>query len=262
MYSKSLGASLKRQFAIISALIIREMTTRYGTKFGGYMWAVLDPVLFIGILTLVFSAIARLPPLGRSFVLFYATGYLAFYSYRSTADQIAKSIEANKALLNYPVVTPYDTIISRIILQLITLFAVNMLLFTCINLFSPIGSIDLEPVIIASILAISLGSGVGAANAVWFHMNTTYEHVWGIINRPAFMVSGVFFLPEEIPHPYREFLMWNPMIHVVGLFRTGFYPTYRAAYVDLTYVVGIAIFSVVFGFVLVWMFDARIREPK
>ncbi len=262
MYSKPFSDSLKQQFAIISALIIREMTTRYGNKFGGYMWAVLDPVLFIAILTAVFSAVAHIPPLGRSFMLFFATGYASFYIYRSTADQVANAVEANRALLNYPVVRPYDAIISRVLLQAATLFVVNLLLFGAMSFFVAIGPIRMGPILAASAIGLTLGAGVGISNIVWFHLNSTYQHVWGVINRPAFMVSGVFFLPETIPLPFREILMWNPLVHLVGLFRMGFYPTYRASYVNLPYVIGLAVFSVVFGLFLVWLFDARLREPK
>ena len=151
---------------------------------------------------------------------------------------------------------------SRIILQVITLFVVNILLFGFLYLVTGFEKLDIAPIFLASSLAISLGAGVGSANIVWFHLSSTYQQVWGIINRPAFIVSGVFFLPETIPHPYREILLWNPLVHIIGLFRTGFYPTYRASYVDMPYTVGLAIFSIVFGFFLVWLFDAKLREPK
>lgn len=238
------------------------MTTRYGNKFGGYMWAVLDPVLTIAILTLVFSGIAHVPPLGRSFTLFFATGYAAFYMYRSTSDQVASAIDANRALLNYPVVRPYDAVIGRIVLQVATLFVVNLLLFGGLWFVVPFEQIDLGPILLASLIAIVLGAGVGASNIVWFHLSSTYQQVWGIINRPAFIISGVFFLPDTVPHPFREYLLWNPLVHVVGLFRTGFYPTYRANYVDMPYIVGLAVFSIVFGLFLISLFDAKLRESK
>ena len=262
MHSEPLRQGLKRQFAITFALIVREMTTRYGNKFGGYMWAVLDPVLYIAIMTMVFSAIAHVPPLGRSFTLFFATGYAAFYMYRSTSDQVSSAVEANRALLNYPVVRPYDTIISRVFLQIATLFVVNAFLFGGLYFLVSFERIDLGPIFLASVIAITLGAGVGAANIVWFHLSSTYQQVWGIINRPAFIVSGVFFLPDTIPHPFREWLMWNPLVHIIGLFRTGFYPTYRASFVDMNYIVGLAVFSIVFGLFLVWLYDAQLREPK
>ncbi|MEC9471930.1 MAG: ABC transporter permease [Pseudomonadota bacterium] len=262
MHSEPLRQGLKRQFAITFALVVREMTTRYGNKFGGYMWAVLDPVLTIAILTTVFSAVAHIPPLGRSFTLFFATGYIAFYMYRSTSEQVGSAVEANRALLNYPVVRPYDTILGRIFLQVATLFVVNALLFGALYFVVPFESINLAPIFQASLIAIALGAGVGASNIVWFHLSSTYKQIWGIINRPAFIVSGVFFLPDTVPHPFREWLMWNPLVHIVGLFRTGFYPTYRASYVDMPYIIGLTVFSIVFGFFLVWLYDAQLREAK
>lgn len=262
MYSQSFSHSLRRQLHILFALIVREMTTRYGNKFGGYMWAVLDPVLTIAILTTVISSIARVPPLGRSFTLFFATGYAVFYMYRSTTDQVCSSVEANRALLHYPVVTPYDTILGRILLQVATLFVVNLLLFGGLYFMVPFQGLDLTSLLNASLLAITLGAGVGAANIVWFHLSSTYQQIWGVINRPAFIISGVFFLPETIPHPFRDFLLWNPLVHIIGLFRQGFYPTYRAHYIDMPYIIGLAMFSLIFGFFLVWLFDARLREQK
>ena len=262
MYSESLKKGLKRQFAITFALIVREMTTRYGNKFGGYMWAVLDPVLTIAILTTVFSTIAHVPPLGRSFTLFFATGYAVFYMYRSTSDQVSNAVEANRALLNYPVVSPLDAVVSRITLQILTLYVVNVLLFGVLYFVVPFEKLDIGSILLASIISIALGAGVGTSNIVWFHLSSTYQQIWGIINRPAFIVSGVFFLPETIPHPFREVLLWNPLVHIIGLFRKGFYPTYRAEYVDLPYITGLAIFSITFGVFLVWLFDAKLREPK
>ena len=262
MRQETLSANIKRQIAVVFALIIREMTTRYGTKIGGYMWAVLDPVLTIAILTTVFSAVAHMPPLGRSFTLFFATGYLVFYMYRSLTEQISLSVQVNRALLMYPVVQLFDTIIARAILQIVTLFVVLLLLFGGLGFFVHYGRIDIAPIVLASFLAMGLGIGVGISNIVWFHLSSTYEQIWGIVNRPMFIVSGVFFLPERVPHPFRELLMWNPLVHLIGLFRTGFYPTYRASYVDLNYVGGLALFSIFFGVVLVSLFEAKLREPK
>lgn len=238
------------------------MTTRYGNKFGGYLWAVLDPVLTIAILTMVFSAVARVPPLGRSFALFFATGYVAFYIYRSLSDQVSLSVEVNRSLLMYPVVQVYDTVIARTILQIVTLFVVTILIFGVFAFFVEYDGIDLYPIWVASLIAVILGTGVGISNIVWFSLSSTYQQVWGIINRPAFIVSGVFFLPESIPQPFRDVLLYNPLVHIIGLFRQGFYPTYRADYVNYPYIIGLAVFSLVFGLILVSVFEADLREPK
>lgn len=254
--------TLKRQLSIIGALTVREMTTRYGNKFGGYMWAIIDPIATVAILSLVFSAVAHIPPLGRSFPLFFATGYNSFLIYRSMSEQVSASVSSNMALLSYPIVHPYDTIAARVILQVATLFVVNLLFFFGLSLIDPIPAPNMGPVMLASAIGICLGTGVGMINVVGFHLSSTYQQIFGIINRPAFIVSGVFFLPENIPHPYREYLLWNPLVHIVGLFRTGFYPTYRAGYIDLPWLIGVSVGTLVLGFVLVWLYDAKLREAQ
>jgi hypothetical protein len=48
-------------FRTITALILREMATTYGRSPGGYLWAVLEPVAGVALLSLVFSLALRNP---------------------------------------------------------------------------------------------------------------------------------------------------------------------------------------------------------
>ena len=77
---------LIQKFRVLHALILREMVTRYGISRLGYVWAVLEPVGFITLLSLLFSQIAHAPPIGKSFPLFYATGYIAFHWFQQTIN--------------------------------------------------------------------------------------------------------------------------------------------------------------------------------
>ena len=45
--------------------------------------------------------------------------------------------------------------------------------------------------------------------------------------------------------------MWyNPLIHIVGLMRTGFYPTYTASYVNELYVLAISLGLLCLGLIV------------
>ena len=46
----------------VLALMLREMATTYGRSAGGYLWAILDPVLGIALLSVLFSLALRHPP--------------------------------------------------------------------------------------------------------------------------------------------------------------------------------------------------------
>ncbi|MEE4238445.1 MAG: ABC transporter permease, partial [Anderseniella sp.] len=77
---------------VLFALVMREMATRYGRNAGGYIWAVLEPVGTLAILSLVFSAIARKPALGDNFPIFFATGYMAFHFYMDISRAVSASV--------------------------------------------------------------------------------------------------------------------------------------------------------------------------
>ena len=42
-------------------------------------------------------------------------------------------------------------------------------------------------------------------------------------------------------------LWWNPLVHIVGVMRAGFYGTYDPSYISCPYVLGIALTTFVIG---------------
>lgn len=221
---------------VVGALMRREMTTRYGRSAGGYFWAIAEPIAVIALLSLVFSTLARTPSLGRSFPVFFATGYIAYSLYRNTADQISTAIRANKALLRYPNVNPWDAIVAAGTLQLLTECMIAALILPALIVATG------EPVLIAPewllgalAAAAILAFGVGSVNAVMFVVHPIYERIYKILMRPLFIISGIFFLPEALPSQLRELLALNPVVHIVAAFREGVYPVYHATLDRLEY---------------------------
>ena len=104
----------------ILALMLREMATTYGKSPGGYLWAVLEPVAALAMFSLGFSIMFSAPPIGNSFPMFYATGFLPFTLFNNTANKIAGAITFSRALLAYPVVTFLDALIARFLLNVLT----------------------------------------------------------------------------------------------------------------------------------------------
>ncbi|MFQ6240248.1 ABC transporter permease [Sinorhizobium meliloti] len=226
----------KTHLRVVSAMIVREMSTRFGSKPGGYIWALLEPVGYIAMMTVIFGAIAHTPALGTNFILFFATGYLGYQLYQAKVAYLGGAIRANKSLLSYPNVAPIDAITARYILQTLTTILVSFVVFSAI-FFTLHHSPELNwPLLLgAEFYASLLAVGVGLFNCVMFVRFSIYEQIYGIVTRPMFLLCGVFFLPDEMPHPYRDILLTNPVCHVIMLFRTGFYPEYRAIGLDLPY---------------------------
>ena len=226
---------------VIAALMLREMVTRYGRARAGYLWAVLEPAAFIALLSVLFTQIAHRPPLGHSFALFYASGYVAFHWVFDISSVTARSVHVNRPLLAFPAVRPLDTVLARFLLQALTGLAVAAVIFgAVIAVFAPGTRVDPGPLLGAWALASALGLGIGVVNCWLFALSKSWELAWGVLSRPVFLISCVFFTFASLPGFAREALWWNPVVHVVGLVRTGFYPAYDAAHVAPGYVLALA----------------------
>lgn len=232
----------------IPALILREMATTYGRSPGGYLWAVLEPVAGIALLSLVFSVGFQAPALGISFPMFYATGMIPFIFFTDVTGKLAQAINFSRALLAYPCVTFLDAILARFLLNAATQVMVGYIVLAGL-LFSFETRTVLNPHAILQAYAVLavLSFGVGTINCFLMTRFPVWQRVWSVAMRPMFIVSCIFFLFETIPQPYRDYLWFNPLVHVTGIMRRGFYPSYDAAYASPAYVTGLGLGLTVAG---------------
>lgn len=256
----------RRRFAhgrTILALILREMSSRYGKTPGGYIWAILEPLGMILILSFGFALLLRAPPLGNSFLLFYATGYLPFSLFLRSSNAVMNSLTFSRNLLNYPAVTWIDAIAARAILNILTDTLVAYLLMASILfLVDSRVILDFGPILLSFTLAAILAMGVGTINCVIVGFYPIWGTIWGIVTRPLFLASGVIWLYQDLPPFAQEILWWNPLIHILSISRTGYYPTYDPQYVSLLFALtpGMVLFAL--GLILLRRHNLRITSRR
>ena len=78
-----------------------------------------------------------------------------------------------------------------------------------------------------------------------------------MINRPALLVSCIFYTFEDLPETLAYWLWFNPLVHIIGMMRVGFYPTYSGSYISVPYVVVGSIIAMMFG-----VFFLRVHHRK
>lgn len=244
-----------RMVRTVVALMLREISTTYGRSVGGYAWALLDPILGIALLTVVFQGAlgAAKPMIGSNFPLFYATGYIPFVMYNDIANKMAGSLRYSRPLLAYPAVTFVDALVARWLLNLATHLVVFFVVVGGIALIFRMPLVmDVGVVMQALGLIALLAAGVGTMNCFLIMRFPVWERAWSILNRPLFLMSAVFFTYESLPNVAQNVLWWNPLVHLIGLLRRGVYGVYPADYVNILYVVSIAVGLFLFGLLLLW----------
>lgn len=245
----------------VMALVLREISTTYGRSAGGYIWAIVEPVLGVALLSVIFSLALRSPPLGSNFPLFYATGFLPFSLAMTTIGKVASSVRFSRPFMAYPCVTFADALIARLVLSGLTgAIVITIVLSGIMVIFGLPFWADLSSVATAIGLAILLAAGVGSLNCFLMTSFPIYEQIWSIATRPLFLMSAVFFTFESLPRIARDILWYNPLVHLIGLMRRGLYPTYDGAYISVGYVVLVSLIALFFGLLLLARHFKRLME--
>lgn len=233
---------------VVFALVLRDMGTRFGKSSGGYFWAIAEPLGGILMLSLVFGMALRRPPMGESFMMFYASGVITFSMYSTVSGGVSSAINSNKSLLTYPVVTVLDAVLAKFLLNFLTVCVIAAVLFSSIilSLNVPV-TLDFGAILLALFLAALLGLGVGSVNCVLIGFFPTWKNIWSVLSRPLYLLSGIFYIYETMPGALKTVLWYNPIVHLIALMRSGFYGFYHPHFISYSYVVAISMITFVIG---------------
>lgn len=240
---------------VLVALIMREIASTDSRTSLGFLWQIIEPVATIIILTLVFQAMTRTPPLGTNFPLFYVTGVLPFQVFTTVGNKISSALRYSRPLLEFPSVTVVDALAARFVLNFIIECSVFLILTYLIIHFYDLRVIVNVPMAAeAMVLAGMLALGIGTFNSVLFVAFPVYEMVYGVLTRPLMLISGVLFLVDEMPTVMKDWLLWNPVAHPIALMRGAFYPGADIAFVSPFYVFMVSLVAFTVGLVTLHQF--------
>jgi capsular polysaccharide transport system permease protein len=261
---QSARLAVRSQVRVVGALIRREMVSHGGESRLGYLWALLGPVFYLGVMLLVFDLVLhRSAALGKSTALFCLTGVVPWHMYSKIAGYVSDAVANNRGLLTLPPVKLLDVIWARVILEAATFFLIAFMMFLVLYIVGIPDAVpfDLLTAIEACLIGIAFGLGVGLINIVissYFHNWMIFFHVTYF---PLWFLSGVWFLPEEVPSGPRDWMLYNPILHLITLFRLGFYPDYRGMYLDVPYLLVTTTATVALGMALLKVCQRRVLQP-
>ena len=238
---------------VFFALILREAETRYGRLKIGYLWAFLEPILFIVALAIIFSYARHLQSGNMPQVQFYATGIMFFFLFRDILTRCMTAIQNNYQLLTFPQVQVFDLIIARTLLEIGTFFIVFTVLVGTIALLGiePVHIEDplrlLEAITLISLIGMGFGAGVAALMPLF---PTLQFLVSSVLIRPLFFMSGIFFTADVLPDSIRHYALYNPLLQLGEMFRSAFFTGFESDYVDMPYLIGFTLCTLFLGLLL------------
>ncbi len=253
------------QLRVLAALVRRETRAHFGERRLGYLWAVIEPALHLLVYMVLFTYILRRNnPVGGSLPFFIVTGIIPYFLYYKQATYVALSVISNKSLLNLPLVKPFDVLVARAILEAATYLLVGFIMLFALYLTGVSQAVPGDPLAVAEAIGgiVTFGFGVGMINAVLRVFIPNWLTLFAFFLGPLWLLSGIFFLVDEVPEPARGYLLYNPILQFIIWFRSGFYLGYSHTYLDRGYALVWSTACLVLGLVLVRVAHRKLLEPE
>jgi len=211
------------QRAVLFALLLRELKTRFGGRWLGAFWALSEPLLHALLMILLYGYLRQRKVAGVDYVMYLISGVIPFFMFRNMALRLMDGIDANRALFGYRQVKPIDTLISRATLEVGIYSAVYLIVLIMLGWLG----LDVIPdhpleLIAVSVAFLAIGFGLGLTLAV---LTNDLPEIRAVIRRifwPLYLMSCVIIPVHSFPDSILSWLLFNPVLQVMELSR-GFY---------------------------------------
>lgn len=254
------------QRAVVFALLMRELKTRFGGHWTGVLWMFLDPLLKLAMLTWLFTVVrGRTTREGFDFAVFLFVAMSPFQLGVSLWKQLMNGVKANKGLFGYKQVKPLDTLVARTILEFlieVITFVIGMVVLDRLG-FRVMWPNDLLVYIASVMCFVMMGFGLGLISAVGLNYMPRLEIVVTMLSMPLQIISGVIIPLSSIPREAADWLLYNPLLHLVELCRGAFLPGYRVLQgANFVYPMVWIMVCWTLGFLMYWVRRRELAEGR
>lgn len=234
--------AINARMAVIHALMLRDMRTRFGRSYMGYLIAIAWPLTHLVAIVALTTYANRLLPLGGDPSVFISTGVVPYVLCLYPSRMMGYAIELNKPLFLFRSVKPLDLIVSRGIIEFLTAFVV-VFLFFCGSTLAGVDliPIDMETAATAILATVFFAVSVGILNTIIASLFKFWHIVFIVIMLILYMTAGVFMLPTALPQNVRELVWYNPLFQCVEWLRSAYYEGYGDDMLSKTYLLSFAV---------------------
>lgn len=229
---------------VIHALMLRDIKTRFGASYLGFIVGLLIPLAHITVLLVLFHVIGRRAPIGTDVTIFISTALVPFICWSYTHQKIVRSLADNRALLSFPIVKMIDIVIARAFVELMNSTLVVLVVYAALTLGGSHIFLFDPPRIIATLLtAYILGVSTGMVFALIILAVPGASIAAFLIIPLYWATSGNFFIPDALPAQITAAMAFFPLSHIVDFGRPGFYPEYTTSYHNMLYPLGVVLLN-------------------
>jgi capsular polysaccharide transport system permease protein len=227
--------SIAIQRRVLGALIIRETYTRFGRENIGFAWMFAEFLVFALPVIAMWRMIRGQTEHGLLVVSFVWSGYLPILLFRHMGQRMIHSIRGNYPLFYHRNVTPFDSVIARMAIEIIGNYGAAV--FSYMLLYS-IGAAawprDMNMVFLGYFFMTWWCVAVGLVIAAFSERTVIFERIWAPVSYIYLPVSGFMYMAAWLPGSLRSiFLAVMPALPCYEMIRSGIFGPVMRFYYDI-----------------------------
>jgi len=215
-------AFFTRNATIVSALMKREMVTRFGREGLGFAWLIAEPLVFCFGVMILWSFTKPAYEHGVRLAPFVMTAYMSLILLRHLIAYLSGALQANMGLLYHRQITPLHIFTSRILLEMLG----GGTAFVCVYaILFAMGEVGLphDYLLLYTGYVILGWTGAGFA-LILAGIAMRYEFFEKFVTLISYLlipVSGAFVMVAWVPPQYQQFYLKVPFTHPIEMIRAG-----------------------------------------
>jgi len=240
------------QKSVLYALFLREVAVRFSAGKLGYFWVIFEPLMqisiFVMVKVLLFGNNSTL-----DYPVFITLGFIAFNLFRHLVDRSMSAFKANKGLYAYKQVKPIDTLIARLLVEiLVTGIIVVVFVGAGFYLGADMNVENLGMLILGFIWLILFSVSFGLLIGILGLFFDSFQKVVKLVLSPLMFVSAIFYSMQDMPQALQEILYYNPLVHFMEMLHANYFYALNDNFVDYSYLL---IWTIVPMYISLWLYQ-------
>ncbi|WP_255209829.1 ABC transporter permease [Sphingobium xenophagum] len=221
------------QMRVIHALMIRELITRFGRENIGFLWVMAEPLLFAGLVGIIWRMLKGPEEHGISIVTFVATGYIPLTLVRHVISRCVAAFSVNSSLLYHRQIKVVDFIFVRFIIEMIGSMMAYLFIGVILIYFgeAPVPA-DIGLFLAGWFCHCFFALSVCFIVAPLSEMSEVMEKFIPVTLYVMIPFSGVFTMLSWTTPTVREYLILSPLVSGMEMMRKGIWGDQITAYYE------------------------------
>jgi capsular polysaccharide transport system permease protein len=239
------------QVRVIHALVIRELTTRFGRENIGFLWVMVEPLLFAVLVGVLWRLTKGPEEHGISVIAFVATGYIPITLFRHCVQRSVIVFTANSSLLYHRQIKIMDFIFARFVIEFLgcmmayLLIAIALIAVDEFPIPADIG-LFISGWALYGLFCFSICLVISPLSEI----SEVMEKFIPVTTYIMIPLSGSFTMASWLTPDLREYLLLSPFVSAMEMMRKGIWGEDVTAYYNIWNPLGCSAVLILVGLTL------------